>query len=113
MLGRNPVVHHSVVMRLNPRRSDRVLKNSRAMIAWHNVARHVAIHEMARVNESEMTRAQPKRKILPRRMTIERQADAGNKSRARRQRRPAAIITPLPPGNPRPPPNTIITPAPA
>src|SRR5689334_7019949 len=113
MLARNPVVHDSVVMQFNSRRSERVLKNSRAMIARQNVASKIAIHEMARVNVSKMIGVQAKGKTMSCRMDIEGQADAGDKSRARRQRRPAAIITTLSPTDPPRVPYAVRSPAPA
>jgi len=47
MVARNPVVHDAMVMEFNPRRSERVIKDSRCMIARQNVPSQIVREEMA------------------------------------------------------------------
>jgi hypothetical protein len=56
-----------------------MIENSRRMIARQLMPAQVALQEMIRANKSKMIRSQPKRKIVPCRMTAECEADARDK----------------------------------
>lgn len=90
-----------------------MVENARRMVMRHNVAREIAIQEMAEWNERKMIGREPKGKVVAHCMAMECQPDARDKSCAGWQRRPAAIITIVPPANPGWTPDTVGSPAPA
>jgi hypothetical protein len=75
----NPVVYDRAPARNNAAGCDRMIENSRRMIARQLMPAQIAFQEMIRANKSKMIRSQPKREIVPCRMTAECEADAGNK----------------------------------
>ena len=78
--ARDPIVYDRTPARNNAARCNSMIKNSRRVIARQNVPTQIAFQEMIRANKSKMIRSQPKREIVPCRMTAERKPDAGNKS---------------------------------
>jgi hypothetical protein len=76
----NAVVYNRAPARNNAGRRDRMIENSRRMVARQNVSSQIAFQEMVRADKSKMIRIQPKGKIVPRRMTVDCKADTGNKS---------------------------------
>jgi hypothetical protein len=78
--ARNAVVYHRAPARNNTAGRDRVIKNSRRMVARQLMPAQIAFQEMIRANKSKMIRSQAKCKIVPCRMTAEREPDTRNKS---------------------------------
>jgi hypothetical protein len=113
MIARNPIIRDPVVMVNNAGGSNRVAINTSRVIAGQDVASQIAIEEMAGGNETEMISSQTEGEIVSWEASVERQADTGDESGARRQGSPAAIIAALAPANPRRTPDAVGSPAPA
>jgi hypothetical protein len=96
----NAVVYDGASARNNTAGRDRVIKNSRRVVARQNVPGQIAFQKMVRADKSKMIRSQAKIEIVSRRMTVECEADSGNKSSARRQRSPTAKIAVVSPADP-------------